>query len=119
MKKLQNDEEYENYNFSFIIGLDNANSFEKWVNYDDLERLVRFVIVPRKGYDIVPNSWYFNNPHIFLTEETDSISLISSTEIRNNLKDYSENKSKDSIYFLEEYLNKDVLEYILEKNFYI
>ena len=35
----------EKYQFAMIIGLDNANTFDKWVNYKELERLARFIVV--------------------------------------------------------------------------
>lgn len=49
VNRLKNDPDFENYDFSFIIGLDNANSFHSWVNADQLERMIRFVVAPRQG----------------------------------------------------------------------
>lgn len=77
----------DKYDFSFIIGMDNANTFDSWVNYQHLERLARFVIVPRKGVQPDPNvKWYYNRPHIFLGVPDNSIMEVSSTEVRHNLK---------------------------------
>ena len=87
VKRLKEEKDLtEVYNFSIVIGLDNANTFENWVNYELLERLIRFVIVPRKGYEPLPNAWYFKQPHIFLNGETDIIK-VSSTEVRSLLQD--------------------------------
>jgi len=85
-KRLKTDTELtEKYNFSMIIGLDNANTFDKWVNYEELERMVRFVVIPRKGVERDMNvDWYLKEPHIFLNSETDIIE-VSSTEIRDIL----------------------------------
>lgn len=74
------------YDFSFIIGLDNALTFEKWVNFRYLEKHVRFVVVPRAGIDYDPSvQWFQKPPHIFLPglhgEE------ISSTLVRGLVKD--------------------------------
>ena len=90
MKTLINDSDYDNYNFSFIIGLDNANTFDKWVNHEELERMCRFVTVPRKGYTPEGGSWYFNSPHIFLNGKKEEVPImeISSTQVRNQLKEY-------------------------------
>jgi nicotinate-nucleotide adenylyltransferase len=73
------------YDFSMIIGQDNANSFHRWINYEHLERLIRFVVVPRKGISPDPGvDWYSKPPHIYLHGET-TIPEISSTEIRKEL----------------------------------
>jgi cytidyltransferase-like protein len=41
VKKLMNEDFAKNkFDFSMIIGLDNANTFDKWVNYQDLERMI-------------------------------------------------------------------------------
>lgn len=70
------------YDFSVIIGQDNAESFDKWVNFQDLERMVRFVVVPRKGVTPSPEvNWYLKPPHIYLVDEN-TIPNISSTKIR-------------------------------------
>lgn len=104
------DELNNNYNFSLIIGLDNANSFDKWVNYEELERMVRFVVVPRKGYTRDENvDWYLQPPHIYLNGETDIIE-ISSTEIRNMF-----NESNDNV---KKFLDENVYNYIVENGLY-
>jgi len=107
MKTLTNDPNYENYNFSFIIGLDNALTFNKWVNYEELERMSRFVIVPRKGYEPESGSWYFNSPHLFLNGEDENVPIlqISSTQVRNQLKEYWSTKFKG---VLEDEITKNI-----------
>src|SRR5437879_924479 len=35
--------------FSFIIGQDNADDFATWSNADSLERMIRFIVLPRAG----------------------------------------------------------------------
>jgi nicotinate-nucleotide adenylyltransferase len=86
-KRLKMDKELnDKFNFSMIIGLDNANSFDKWVNFEELERLVRFVVVPRKGVNRdLSVDWYTKEPHIFLNKETDIIE-ISSSIVRKELE---------------------------------
>lgn len=121
LNTLMNDKEYENYNFSFIIGLDNANSFNSWINYEELERLCRFIVVPRKGYEPISGSWYFNNPHIFLNGDSENTPIIkiSSTEIRNKMHEYWTLKFKKTVEDdIVEFLNGDVMEYIKEKELY-
>lgn len=113
-KRLKTETELtEKYNFSMIIGLDNANSFDKWVNYSDLEKMVRFVVVPRKGVERDMNiDWYLKEPHIFINSETDIIE-VSSTMIRNEL-----NKEVPNYDKLKEWLDESVLDYIIEKDLY-
>ena len=97
------------YDFSLIIGLDNANTFDKWVNYEALERMMRFVVVPRKGIEIDHNvNWYLKPPHIFLSPDND-IPEVSSTLVRDALR---------SDFSTEKFLNKEVGNYIEEKGLY-
>ena len=73
--------EGESHALSFVIGMDNANDFDTWVNYEELERLVPFVVIPRKGY--TPKaSWFYREPHIYLGDNENPIPEISSTEFR-------------------------------------
>ena len=104
----------EKYQFAMVIGLDNANSFDKWVNYEDLERLAQFVVIPRKGVQRDLNvDWYLKKPHIFLNMETDIIE-ISSTEIRGL---FHLNSSQADSELLK-VLDKDVFNYIMKNNLY-
>lgn len=101
------------YDFSMIIGQDNANTFDKWVNHEELERMMRFVIVPRKGYTKIPKgAWYLRPPHIFLQNETTV--PCSSTEVREMLN----NGSMDKRTSLAPLVNSDVLDYITDKGLY-
>lgn len=117
VKKLKEEKELtEIYNFSIAIGQDNANSFENWVNYQDLEKLIRFVIIPRKG--VVPHSntgWYYKDPHIFLNRETD-IMEVSSTEIRELLQNHYLDGSNERE--LIDKLGQPVFNYIKQNNLY-
>lgn len=110
-KRLKEEKELtENFQFAMIIGLDNANTFDKWVNYKDLERLAKFVVVPREGITRDLNvNWYLQKPHIFLNNEN-PIMDVSSTLIRQLLID----KSSEVL----NYLDKDVYNYIIENDLY-
>lgn len=110
-KKLLTEKDLnEKYEFSMIIGLDNANSFDKWVNYKYLEKMVRFIVVPRKGVERDPKvDWYLRPPHVFMKEETD-IMEISSTQVRKMLQENDPNITK--------YLDPKVVDYIKEKGLY-
>lgn len=113
VKQLKNDKEYENYDFSFIMGIDNANTFNKWVNYEHLEKMMKFVVVSRKGIER-DNSvdWYLQKPHIFL--EGECAIDVSSTLVRDLLKEKGSFKKAG----LEKYLNSEVVDYILKNNLY-
>jgi nicotinate-nucleotide adenylyltransferase len=114
-KRLKKEETLnERYHFSMIIGLDNANIFDKWVNYQELERMVRFVVIPRKGVERDMNvDWYLKEPHIFLNNENDIIE-VSSTEIRGILNQEGIAKYKE----LEGKLHPDVIRYIYNHKLY-
>jgi nicotinate-nucleotide adenylyltransferase len=110
VKRLLEDKKYNStYNFSFIIGLDNANTFDQWINYEHLEKLTRFVVVPRSGEKRKRSvNWFFNSPHMFI-EPDQPLMNISSTMIRNSLKE-----NEDLITGLDPYVH----EYILQNNLY-
>lgn len=108
-KRLKEEKELtERYQFAMIIGQDNANTFDKWVNYEELERMAQFVVVPRMGVMRDPNvTWYLQKPHIFLSGES-QIMEVSSTLIRNNINSPE----------ILNYLDKNVYIYIKEHNLY-
>lgn len=66
-KFLEDTSVRDKYDISFVIGLDNALSFEKWANHKYLEQNVRFVVVPRPGvrYD-GGDQWFTKPPHAYL-----------------------------------------------------
>jgi nicotinate-nucleotide adenylyltransferase len=106
----------ENFRFAMIIGLDNANVFHKWVNFEELEKMARFVVVPRKGVERDINvDWYLKPPHLFLNSET-PIMDISSTEIRKFLNKPIEVQASNSHY--SKYLDENVWNFIIENNLY-
>lgn len=120
VKKLKDDPDYQNFDFAFIIGQDNANTFHKWVNYEHLERMMKFVVIPRKGVERDDKvDWYLNKPHIYLNKENVcDIMEVSSTLVRNLMKEFwtifpGANKDK-----LIKYIDINVLEYIKKKNLY-
>lgn len=88
------------YDFYFIMGTDNANkAAATFLNWTKLERMVPFVVVPRKGFDPNPEvKWYKSPPHIDLTICERNIPDTQSTEarriFREGTKDEKENKLK-------------------------
>lgn len=116
-KLLESDLAKEN-DFSMIIGMDNANTFHNWVNYKELEKLIPFVIVPRKGEPIkLDVTWYRNAPHVFLKPDANNqIPNISSTDIRAHRRDSFNDECSP---FLKKYLTPEVLEYIMENGLYL
>jgi nicotinate-nucleotide adenylyltransferase len=112
VKKLMNDPLYENYNFSFILGQDNANIFNTFVNFEELEKMIRFIIVPRKGYEPTSNIWYTKIPHIYLNGKDEDVPIIevSSTDIREKIKN-GEN--------VDNLIHPNVLLYIKENKLYL
>ncbi len=63
----------------FIIGSDNTQSIEKWVQWERLISEFRFMVVPRVGYQVA--DWAQEKPHV--TISVSNPSDISSTKIRN------------------------------------
>jgi len=127
-KRLKEETELtEKYQFAMIVGLDNANTFDKWVNYQELERLTQFVVVPRAGTERDLNvNWYLQKPHIFLNGEN-TIMNVSSTLVRNLLNkiqkstsdEYKSSIEDEILNFSEPLLDKDVYDYIIKNNLYL
>jgi nicotinate-nucleotide adenylyltransferase len=98
-------EKYPSKSFALIIGGDNAATFDKWKNYNEIIRQFEIYVYPRPGIDInevckkYPSFQIVNAP---LVE-------ISSSFIRNAVKE-----KKDIRHFLPE----KVWEYIKEMHFY-
>ncbi len=111
-KRLLADKSFEKYyNFSYIIGQDNANNFDRWVNFPHLQKLIRFVVVPRKGVEPDPKAqWYRNDFHICMPPSEEELIEISSTEVREMLKTGDKE--------VEKFLDPKVYEYIKKHGLY-
>lgn len=120
INKLKKIPYFKKNDMFFIIGMDEANNFKKWVNYQDLEKMIRFIVVPRQGIEIKKKtSWYLKPPHMLLVPET-PIPNVSSTNVRANLKAMRSGQvSSGMAYrFCEKQLHPEVLKYIMEHNLY-
>jgi nicotinate-nucleotide adenylyltransferase len=117
---LEEDFAKDEYDFSYAIGLDNANTFDKWVNYQDLEKMIRFVVVSRQGIKRDEKvDWYMKAPHIFLRDENGFIPETSSTEVRKLLKVNSLDHAWEQVNIrLDELLDINVRGYIAKKGLY-
>ncbi|QKF94306.1 nicotinamide/nicotinate mononucleotide adenylyltransferase [Fadolivirus algeromassiliense] len=101
---------YSNFNrkFYFVIGMDNATTINKWQNWENLIKMIPFIVLPRKGYsESESNMWYYQYPHIFLKDIL--IGDFSSTLIRKDLMKNGESGDID----------EDVLEYIKKHHLYL
>lgn len=120
VKRLLSDEPLASRcDFAFIIGQDNANTFDRWVNAAELERMIRFVVVPRPGIP-APGSataegtpgdlpWYARPPHAFIAKATGLIDT-SSTVVRGLLA-----KGDPAV---TQHVDAAVLAYIQSNNLY-
>jgi nicotinate-nucleotide adenylyltransferase len=85
VKRLMANNIKEKYSFSYVIGGDNAATFDRWKDYNKLKKIIRFVVIPRAGVSLdSKNAWYIESPHMLLVPKP-PIPEISSTEIRNKL----------------------------------
>jgi nicotinic acid mononucleotide adenylyltransferase len=107
--------------------MDNANTFNKWVNYEHLEKMIRFIVVPRLG-EVRDEAvdWYLKEPHVLLQHDEEQLKQISSTDIRNKFKLYYKSMSAPNNQveidrygsFLTDNLDLNVFDYIITKNLY-
>jgi nicotinate-nucleotide adenylyltransferase len=124
VKRLLADKEYyDKYSFSIVIGMDNANTFNQWINFEDLERLIPFVVVTRSGVDIKHESnWYLKSPHKFLVPEK-PLPEVSSTSVKNDLNTYynifkSASEKNPLMNRLKNNLNSEVFASIIKNEAY-
>lgn len=116
LKSLLDSELAQTYEFSYIIGMDNANDFDKWFNFEELERLIRFVVVPRAGQE--PNNsvdWYLKPPHIFLRSDKPLPDTASSV-VRSRIQELASGHKSE---LPGQMLDSRVLDYINRKGLYI
>lgn len=93
---------YKNDEIYFICGSDNINDFKTWKNYEYILNNFKVLVIPRNNEKI-----NIKSSNIILTDvKADNL---SSTYIRNNIKNI---KNTDDL------IDKKVLDYIKERNFY-
>jgi nicotinate-nucleotide adenylyltransferase len=104
------------YRFYFVIGLDNALSFQQWINGDMLQRIIPFLVVPRKGYEFRPEAvWCMKSPHSYVTVEDSSKCIeVSSTDIRQAIHD----GCRGDLEFVGSVLPDPVFKYICDNGLY-
>lgn len=78
---LKSDIEYQDYEFYFVIGVDNANTIEKWYRWEELIEEVPFIVISRAG-EVPKVDWFKEKPHIDLSTAKLEIPEISSTMAR-------------------------------------
>lgn len=101
------------YNLSLIVGQDNAENFTKWKDFEKLEKLIRFITVPRVGVVPDPNvNWYKQSPHIFIEINHKNVMEVSSTFVRNQLK------IPDKKIDLTDFVDEKVYSYIKKHDLY-
>ena len=113
---------YLNTRIHFVVGFDSIKNINKWHRYIELIRDYWFYIFDREDSEfktIEQKRYYLDNLGKkygikFIYEILDKKVLdVSSTEIRDLLLDIDKNRD-----LLLKYLNKDVLNYIVEKKLY-
>jgi len=117
--KLLNDQALSSqYDFSYIIGTDNIRIFETWNNHEELKKLIRFIVVSRKGESIPEDGWYDRFPNLYIR---DPVMKVSSTYIRRLLKVWWANVPFISLFadrLLKNRIDIGVLAYIWRNELY-
>jgi len=113
LQKLMSEQfSLDNINYSMIIGQDNANTIHNWIQYEKLIKLIRFIVIPRRGIFKDDNvDWYLKPPHIYLTAQC-NIMEVSSTQVRSLIV-------KKQIHQASAYIDDDIIQYILNNKLYI
>ena len=124
LKKLMVDPDYDQYELYWIIGIDCANDFQGWADFEQLNRIAKFIVVPRKGVKPKASAkWFFRPPHIYLDPDESGYPTkrpISSTQVRETIQKHQ--KSHNSYPFfvcgVDKLLAAPVYEYIIDNQLY-
>lgn len=99
---------YKDLDFYMIIGSDNANVIQKWINYEELIRTVPFIVLERAKQELLPNvKWCLNEPHIYVKDFKNF--PICSTLVRLKVKNDQS---------VEGLINPEIIEYVKKHNLY-
>lgn len=113
---LLRDEEYADCKFSLVIGEDNANCFQSWINYEELRKLIRFIVIPRNGVATTSDKWFMNSPHVYLRSENGTCPTsvpVSSSQVRKLFEIYVPES-----FQVMDLLDRNVFQFILSNNLY-
>lgn len=100
------EEKYPQHEFSLIMGEDNLKGFHKWKNYESILANYHIYVYPRISEGIIEHQF---KDHSKITKVNAPIMEISSTMIRNSIKDGKN---------IQPLLDNQVWQYIDEMNFY-
>lgn len=101
---------YPNDQIYFICGSDNLEQLDTWREWEKILGDYKLVVIPRKhDMEILLNKYNKYRENIIVAELDNN--YISSTLVREYLKEKDYEKVK-------EYINKEVLEYIIKNNLY-
>jgi len=117
LKEKSESEWAQHYKFSMVIGLDNANNFEKWVNWERLKEIIDFTVIARKGVNRdITKTWYLNDGHSYIAEDNE-IPNTSSSRVRNLFKEHYSDVYGVS-YEIKNLIPQSVYNYIIKHKLY-
>jgi len=119
---------FSDIEFKFIIGMDNAIDLHRWLYYEELRSRFSFIVVPRKGFEHIPDAWYLRGryaekykdsgegPHHEYLPDIDLMG-VSSTQMREALYGWVD-RSGEIPQVLQDGLDQNVLKCIVERGLY-
>jgi nicotinate (nicotinamide) nucleotide adenylyltransferase len=108
VRRLKAESFAKDYDFYYILGMDNANTFFNWVNYSELLQAIPFIVVARHNHQQKSN-WFMDPPHRFLKADTRDT---SSTAVRQMIR---EGQPKGKVC---NHIPSAIYDYIAEKGLY-
>lgn len=89
LESVSQRDDRDEYEFYFIMGMDNANVIEKFIEWKELIRLIPFVIVDRYGDDPIDYDWFMQYPHKHFSLSGNHMTT-SSSKVREMLKEMTD-----------------------------
>jgi len=117
---IQLKKKYPKDEFAWLIGADNAKTFNRWKSYKEILENIVIIIVDRFGINKKEFNWLLNgkNIHIITPDKYPFNMDINSTRVRQLASKRLKNP-EEWANFGKYYLTKEVLSYIEENNLYL
>ena len=100
---------YPNDEIYFICGLDNFSYIDKWKNGEEILSNYKIIVINRDGNDLDELLVKYNDYKDNIIVSNMEMKDISSTYIRDNIKEFDK---------VKEFIDEDVLRYIYERELY-
>lgn len=120
-KKLSEDNNYSNYEFSFLISTETANRLKTWENGELLIDLIKLIIAPRISFELSMEMYkelIIKRNNLYVPITSNELINISSSTIRSLINGFYKYPKLSFEEEISKYIPSNLFNYIKEKNLY-